>query len=218
MKVEGFKWLSSRERRLRWRRKRYRVAAVRFHVPKMKRDELIRQAKINILTRSEFAPEEPLYRECVAYLQHSAVTPSWNFIASTTYGKFYLRLCRKLYAAIGDAYPWLRGECKRQLARRERQVGDRIQRKRAERRRRKRARDPFATAVIVFNEDTPEYFKSVGSLNPSRFFYLAPFPKAAVIKARRFGANPNDNWWEWEEEFNLTALEGRPDQQIGKAE
>lgn len=199
MKVEGFKWLSSRERRLRWRRKRYRVAAVRFHVPKMERDELIRQAKLNTLTRSEWAPEMPLYRECVAYLQHCATTPSWSFIADTTYGKFYIRLCRKLYAAIGDAYPWLRGECEKQLARRERQVGDRIQRKRVEKRLRKRARDPFATAVVIYDEDTPDVFRSVGSLDPSRFFYLAPFPKAAVIKANRFGENANDCWWEWED-------------------
>lgn len=200
MKVKGIKYLGSRERNLRWRRKRYLVASVRFHVPVMERDELVRQARLNALTRSESATEGPLYRECVAYLQHSVTSPSWNFIASATYGKFYIRLCRKLYAAIGDTYPWLRGECQKQLDRRERQVGERTQRIRLNKRLRKRSRDPFATAVIAYNEDTPDCFKSVGSLDPSRFFYLGPFPKAAVIKARRFGDNPSDNWWEWEEE------------------
>lgn len=40
--------------------------------------------------------------------------------------------------------------------------------------------------------------------------YLPPFLSRDEIKRRRFGSDPNDNWWEWEEDLGLTSVIGRP--------
>lgn len=63
---------------------------------------------------------------------------------------------------------------------------------------------------ITEDDEVPAFFDSLGSLDQSRFLYLPPFLSPREVAERRFGANANDRWWEWEAEMGLESYEGRP--------
>ena len=59
-------------------------------------------------------------------------------------------------------------------------------------------------------EEIPLFFQALSALDQTRLLYLPPFLKPDEVAKRRFGENPSDRWWEWEEELNMTSASGRP--------
>jgi hypothetical protein len=205
------------------------VGEVEFHIPKFPEE------KLKFLAAADWDRyHDPAFRrkyrkttaerKCFDYLRHHQ--SDYKSLQRRTYGAAYLALIRAFADAVIEEYEWLRDECESYCKRKASLKQHNIFRiiKRPDSLSAQQAADFNAKeeikpeAPITEEEEVPRFFEQLGSLDQSRFMYLPPFLRPEEVKARRFGENPNDRWWEWEEELGLMSDLGRPKEFNGDLE
>lgn len=189
-----------------------------IEIPRLTHDALIRLAKRATKTDHKNTSTSTLERICVNYLRHR----TWP-IGGKLDRSLYLLLSQRVFDGIAEAYPWLANECHAQYAERSNgnfraasgvrvikrsMTGELTSLHVQELNEREDAKPEIP---ITEDEEIPCFFNALSSLDQERFLYLPPFLKPDQIRERRFGDNPSDRWWEWEQELGLSSNEGRPD-------
>lgn len=204
-----------------------RLARMTIAIPRLTRFDLEAQAERDTNRRSGLdgvIHPNQLERICVNYIRHQLTNYDGLMNSARRQGArdAYLLISKKVFDAIGEAYPWLASECAAQYAERSNEVVPAltgtprlIKRGTAltsEHIAEKNRYEDMAFAGISDEYEIPGFLGEVdidedakdprqSSLNPERFIYFAPFIKLPEVQQRRFaGAESSDRWWEWEEE------------------
>jgi hypothetical protein len=213
-----------------------RILNTSISVPAFDRDVLIDLALQHFAKKRDVDVSElrthSKAKLCVTYLRHYH-SPYESLLGSRKWKnhnhELYLTVFKRVMDAIAESNPWLRDECQNQFEEKSSAASFTVgQHHRvrvikggglltSEQIEEMNARENAAFHLRDEPEsldeslEIPLFFEALSSLDQIRFLYLPPFLKREELVQRRFGENPSDRWWEWEEELGLQSLEGRPD-------
>lgn len=192
-----------------------------LQIPKFTKTDLVQRALASWRNHHDAAyrlskKKTSVEQKCFEYIRHRQTT--LDAVLARLYGAAYLVAIRQFCDAVAERYDWLRDECERYYKRKRDQKKFNTFRviKRPKSLTSLQSEEFNADQVVISEsplteeEEIPLFFRQLNSLDQERFLYLPPFLKPAQVRARRFGENANDRWWEWEEELDLKSDAGRP--------